>query len=99
MDGTVTPSCSPSAGGTFTVGPNTVTCTATDAHSNAASQSFTVTITDTTDPTIGAPPADLTREATDPGGAAVADSAAFAAACRRAGRAVTRIAGNGAPAR
>jgi uncharacterized protein YecE (DUF72 family) len=34
----------------------------------------------------------------DPGGAAVADSAAFAAACRRAGRAVTRIAGNGAPA-
>jgi len=35
----------------------------------------------------------------DPGGAAVADSAAFAAACRRAGRAVTRIAGNGAPAR
>jgi uncharacterized protein YecE (DUF72 family) len=26
----------------------------------------------------------------DPGGAAVADSAAFAAACRRAGRAVTR---------
>ncbi|HEV8276492.1 MAG TPA: DUF72 domain-containing protein [Streptosporangiaceae bacterium] len=34
----------------------------------------------------------------DPGGAAVADSAAFAAACRRAGHAVTRVAGNGAPA-
>ena len=29
----------------------------------------------------------------DPGGAAVADSAAFAAACRRAGRTVTRTPG------
>jgi hypothetical protein len=32
----------------------------------------------------------------DPGGAAVADSAAFAAACRRAGRTVTRTPGTAA---
>lgn len=33
----------------------------------------------------------------DPGGAALADSAAFAAACRRAGRTVTRVPRTGAP--
>jgi len=41
----------------FAVGPHTVTATVTDIHGNSASASFTVTVNDTQNPTITAPPA------------------------------------------
>jgi Ca2+-binding RTX toxin-like protein len=72
-DGQVTPTCTPASGSTFPVGTNQVTCVATDAAGNSASQTFTVTVTpppDTTPPVIRAtPPAPV--EATGPEGAVV----------------------------
>ena len=50
------------------MGVTTVTCSATDAHGNTGSASFTVTVTDTTAPVV-TPPADVTVEATSPSGA------------------------------
>jgi hypothetical protein len=44
VDGAVTPSCSPASGSTFAPGTTTVTCTATDAHGNTATGTFTVTV-------------------------------------------------------
>ncbi len=44
VDGPVTPVCTTASGATFPVGTTTVTCTATDAHGNASSASFTVTV-------------------------------------------------------
>ena len=74
VDGSITPSCSPSSGSTFPLGATTVTCTATDSSGNKASASFGVTVQDTTKPTITVPGA-TTVEATGPSGAAVAFSA------------------------
>ncbi len=51
----VTVSCSPSSGSTFSKGTTTVTCTATDASSNTASCSFTVTVNDNQPPIISCP--------------------------------------------
>ena len=45
VDGAITPSCSPASGSTFATGTTTVTCSATDAHTNTAEGSFTVTVT------------------------------------------------------
>jgi hypothetical protein len=42
----VTPSCSPSSGGTFPIGATTVTCTATDGAGNTAKRSFQVEVDD-----------------------------------------------------
>jgi hypothetical protein len=70
-DAVLSQSCSPSSGSTFGLGATTVNCTATDHHSNTANKSFKVTVRDTTPPTVGAPPADITREATGPTGVAV----------------------------
>jgi HYR domain len=42
--------------GPFSVGQHTVTATATDGHHNTATEHFTVTISDTTPPTITMPP-------------------------------------------
>ena len=53
VDGPVTPSCAPASDALFPVGLTTVTCAAADAAGNAASASFTVTVTP--------PPAALTR--------------------------------------
>ncbi len=44
VDGAVTVNCSPASGSTFAIGTTTVTCTATDAHGNTVSQSFSVTV-------------------------------------------------------
>jgi hypothetical protein len=44
VDGTVVPSCSPASGSTFGFGTTTVTCTATDAAGNTASEDFAVTV-------------------------------------------------------
>jgi hypothetical protein len=52
VDGPVTPVCSPASGTVFALGTTTVNCTATDAHGNSASGSFTIKVQDTTPPTI-----------------------------------------------
>src|SRR5207247_1163931 len=70
VDGSVAVTCTPASGSTFALGATTVTCSATDAHGNTASQSFTVTVRDTTPPTVTVP-ANLTAEATSAAGAAV----------------------------
>jgi hypothetical protein len=48
-------SCSPTSGSTFSLGGTTVTCTASDSHGNASSASFTVTVVDTTKPSLIVP--------------------------------------------
>ncbi len=70
VDGPLTPNCSPASGSTFPLGPTSVTCSATDAHGNTGSASFTVTVQDTTPPVVSVP-ADKTIEATGPDGAAL----------------------------
>jgi len=50
-----TPSCSPSSGSTFPLGATTVNCSATDASGNTGNASFTVTVQDTTPPTLTLP--------------------------------------------
>ena len=69
VDGPLAASCDHASGDTFPVGVTTVTCSATDAHGNTGTASFTVTVTDTTAPVVS-PPADVTVEATSPAGAA-----------------------------
>jgi HYR domain len=44
VDGNVGVTCTPAAGTSFAVGTTTVTCTAKDAHGNAASGTFHVTV-------------------------------------------------------
>lgn len=68
--------CTPASGSTFPVGTRTVACSASDAAGNLATGTFrvTVTFTDTVAPVLTVP-ADLTREATGPAGAAVAYAA------------------------
>jgi hypothetical protein len=70
VDGTVPVSCSPASGADFPLGATTVTCTATDSHSNTGTASFTVTVRDTTPPDIPVL-ADVTAEADGPSGAVV----------------------------
>jgi hypothetical protein len=61
VDGAVAAKCLPASGSTFPLGTTTVTCTATDAHGNTGSASFTVTVRDTAPPavTIAASPTTL----------------------------------------
>jgi HYR domain len=47
--------CSPASGTLFSLGPHTVTCSASDAHSNVGSASFRLNVVDTTPPTIAVP--------------------------------------------
>jgi len=68
VDGSVTVSCNKASGSTFAVGTTTVACTATDAHSNQGTGSFTVTVVDSTGPVLSLP-ANITKEATGPTGA------------------------------
>ena len=70
VDGPVTPVCAPTSGSTFALGTTSVTCSATDAHGNTASGSFSVNVVDTTPPALILP-ANKTVEATGPAGAAV----------------------------
>jgi hypothetical protein len=74
VDGSVAINCTPTSGSTFALGATTVDCSATDAHGNTASGSFTVTVVDTTPPSLHLP-ADITKEATGPSGAAVSFTA------------------------
>src|SRR6185437_1278294 len=68
LDGPIAATCTPASGSTFAFGPTTVTCTATDAHGNHATASFTVTVSDTTRPVVTVP-ANATVEATSAAGA------------------------------
>jgi hypothetical protein len=71
VDGNVDATCSKASGATFPLGVTTVTCSATDAHKNTGSSSFTVTVQDTTAPELTAPSqGNQVIEATGPDGAA-----------------------------
>ncbi len=66
----VSVTASPASGSTFALGETIVTLTATDAAGNTATTTFTVTVVDTTAPTI-ATPANIIAEATSADGATV----------------------------
>jgi hypothetical protein len=68
---------SQNSGTLFPIGVTTVTVTARDAANNIGTATFTVTVRDTTAPVV-TPPANLTIEATGPGGAVVTYPAATA---------------------
>jgi hypothetical protein len=70
IDGDLTPVCTPASGSTFPVGPTTVTCTATDTANNTGSNTFTVTVNDSTKPVVTVP-GDMTVVASGSGGAVV----------------------------
>src|SRR5438067_4588591 len=62
-DGTPNISCDRSSGDVFPIGQTTVTCTATDpSDGSSVSQSFVVTVQDTTPPDFSPTPADVTKE-------------------------------------
>jgi hypothetical protein len=70
VDGAVSTTCTPASGATFGMGSTTVKCSATDAHGNTGSATFTVTVVDTTAPVVTVP-ANITAEATGASGASV----------------------------
>ncbi len=74
VDGSVAVTCSSASGSMFGLGTTTVNCSASDAHNNSASASFTVTVVDTTAPALTLP-SSVTREATGPSGAVATYSA------------------------
>jgi hypothetical protein len=74
VDGNITPQCNKASGGTFPVGTTTVTCSATDAHSNTGQGNFHITVKDTTPPNLTLP-SNITAEATGPNGALVSYTA------------------------
>jgi hypothetical protein len=55
QDGPRPVTCSPEPGSTFPLGDSTVTCTATDSGGNTGQATFTVTVRDTTPPSLLAP--------------------------------------------
>jgi probable HAF family extracellular repeat protein len=71
VDSYVPVTYTPESGSTFPLGTTTVTATASDVRGNTATDTFKVTVRDTTPPSITAP-ADVTAEATGASGAAVA---------------------------
>jgi HYR domain len=54
-DGPLLADCVPSSGATFPIGVTTVTCSVTDSDGNTGTNSFTVTVQDTTPPTLVLP--------------------------------------------
>ena len=52
VDGGVAVSCTAAPGDTFALGTTTVTCSASDTRANQSSASFTITVRDTTAPTV-----------------------------------------------
>jgi hypothetical protein len=52
IDGTIAPGCNVASGSIFALGVTTVTCSATDKANNTGTAAFTVTVTDTTPPTL-----------------------------------------------
>ncbi len=70
VDGAVNVAANPPSGSTFPLGATTVQLSASDAAHNTATASFTVTVRDTTPPSLNIP-LSLTFEATGPSGAVV----------------------------
>ncbi|QSX77819.1 HYR domain-containing protein [Agrilutibacter solisilvae] len=70
VDGSGDASCVPASGSMFPIAATQVTCTKTDANGNTGSANFTVTVEDTTAPTLEAP-GPFSVEATGPSGALV----------------------------
>jgi hypothetical protein len=68
--GSVAVDCDPPSGSVFPLGETTVNCSATDGSGNTGTNSFTVTVEDTTAPVIAAH-GNVTAEATGPDGANV----------------------------
>lgn len=77
VDGPVDITCTPASGSTFPIRATTVNCNAHDAAGNSASDSFTVTVHDTTPPQLTLP-VPITAGATGPGGAIVTYTATAA---------------------
>jgi hypothetical protein len=77
VDGPVPVTCDPASGSVFQPGTTTVDCSASDAHGNVATGSFTVTVSlqDATPPVISGMPNDIAVETTDPAGMIVTWSA------------------------
>ncbi|HEV8490028.1 MAG TPA: HYR domain-containing protein [Candidatus Limnocylindrales bacterium] len=73
VDGPVPVTCAPASGSVFPVGRTTVDCSASDAHGNVATASFTVTVglLDTSPPAISGMPGNIAVETADPTGAVV----------------------------
>ena len=69
-DGRVTAACAPPSGSTFRLGTTRVNCSAHDSAGNTSSGSFTVTVRDTTAPTLTVP-ANISTKATSAAGAVV----------------------------
>lgn len=70
--------CTPASGTAFGSGTTTVTCSATDGAHNTGTATFTVTVADTTAPTLSVP-ANLTVAAAGPAGATATFAKATAA--------------------
>jgi hypothetical protein len=68
VDADLSLSCSPETGSLFSLGTTTVTCTATDASTNAVTESFQVLVEDTTPPELTVPDLTIIAEATGPDG-------------------------------
>jgi hypothetical protein len=66
--------CTPPSGATFRLGTTKVVCTTSDAYGNSVTKSFTITVADTTAPTLTVP-ADFAVNAVAPAGASVTYSA------------------------
>jgi HYR domain len=65
QDGTLTPSCSPASGSVFPLGTTTDNCSVTDSIGLTTAGSFTVTVQDTTPPSLNLP-GDITVQAGKP---------------------------------
>lgn len=70
LDALVEVTCAPASGGTFALGSTGVTCAAADLAGNVATVSFSITVQDTTAPSLTVP-ANITDEAGAPSGRAV----------------------------
>jgi hypothetical protein len=74
VDGSIAPTCEPASGITLPLGAHQVTCTARDAAGNTGRATFTITVQDTTPPTLNIPGGFIgpdSVEATGANGAAV----------------------------
>jgi hypothetical protein len=65
------PTCSPAAGTVLPLGPTSVTCTVTDSAGASDTDSFVVTVEDTTAPVLSGVPGDITVTTSDPAGRVV----------------------------
>jgi hypothetical protein len=66
-DAVSTSGCDPASGSTLGLGSHTVSCNATDSHSNSSSAFFTINVVDTTPPSVGGVP-DVATTTTNAGG-------------------------------